>query len=150
MKLCLHNIQGMIKRLPVLVLIVVVLLPQSILSTAQVVEVIVEDPQLLPTFTTCSETYWYPFNNNRGHKAYLTLNAFNLANSTNHGEWHPNIHNQANRVEAYIRLFTITWCMGRSPSTRHYRCSLFHPQCEWRDDPFAQSISTQQSMAQPG
>lgn len=121
MNLYLHNISGMVKRLPFLVLIIVVLLPQSEQPSAQVVEVIVEDPQLHPTFTTCSETYWYPFNNNRGHKTYLTLNALNIANSTNHGEWHPNIPQSGYyRVEAYIAGHSpITWCTGQGRTINH-------------------------------
>ena len=76
--------------------------------------------------TTCKGTLnWYPFANNRGHTAYLTLNVSDPSNSTNSGEWHPVI-TQAGyyQVEAYIAGHSpITWCTGsnRDHQPRHDR-----------------------------
>ena len=102
---------GLIKHLPLLFLMIAVLVPRSASPAAQVVEVIIEDPLLQPAFSTCPEAYWYPFANNRSHTAYLTLNALNPNNSTNHGEWHPVISQSGYyRVEAYIPAHSpITW-----------------------------------------
>lgn len=109
------------RHIPVLILLVGLLVPFSESPAAQVIEVIVEDPQLHPTFSTCSESYWYTFDNNRGHPAYLTLNAFNPANSTNHGEWHPVIPQAGYyRVEAYIAGHpSITWCNDQKSPIEH-------------------------------
>jgi photosystem II stability/assembly factor-like uncharacterized protein len=112
---------GLIKRLPLLFLIIAVLVPKSTSPLAQLVEVYVEDPQLQPPFSTCSDSYWYPFTNNRGHNAYLTLNALNPNNSTNHGEWHPVITQSGYyRVEAYIPAHSpIVWCTGQRRTIDH-------------------------------
>src|SRR4030042_4989734 len=117
----LHIIQGLVKRLPLFILFITLLVPSSKPPAAQVVEVIVEDPQLHPVYTTCPESYWFPFDNDRGHTTYLTLNAFNPANSTNHGEWHPVIPQSGYyRVEAYIPAHSsITWCNADKWSINH-------------------------------
>ena len=117
----LHIIQGLVKRLPLFILLITLLVPSSKPPAAQVVEVIVEDPQLHPVYTTCPESYWFPFDNDRGHTTYLTLNAFNPANSTNHGEWHPVIPQSGYyRVEAYIPAHSsITWCNADKWSINH-------------------------------
>ncbi len=44
MNFCLQNIPGLVKRLPLLFLIIAVLMPTAESSSAQAVEVIVEDP----------------------------------------------------------------------------------------------------------
>ncbi len=97
------------------------LVPLSEPPSAQVLEIVIEDPQLQPAYTTCPDSYWYPFTNNRGHTAYLTLNAFNPANSTNHGEWHPVITQSGYyKVEAYIAAHSaITWCTGQGRTINH-------------------------------
>jgi len=121
MNLLLLITPGLIKRLPLLFLMIAVLVPRSTSSVAQVVEVNIEDPQLQPAFSTCMESFWYPFTNNRDHTAYLTLNALNLNNSTNHGEWHPLISQSGYyRVEAYIAAHSpITWCTGQGRTIDH-------------------------------
>jgi photosystem II stability/assembly factor-like uncharacterized protein len=121
MNSCLHIIPGLIKRLPFLILFIAVLVPLSEPPAAQGLQVIIEDPQLHPAFSTCSSSYWYPFANSRGHTAYLTLNAYDLPDSTNHGEWHPNIPQSGYyRVEAYIAAHSsITWCAGKSRTISH-------------------------------
>jgi hypothetical protein len=125
-------IPGLVKRLPLFILFISLLVPSSKSPAGQVVEVIVEDPQLHPTYTTCPETYWYPFDNDRGHTAYLTLNAYNPANSANHGEWHPVIPQSGYyRVEAYISAHNpITWCNKQgwliNHDTAEARYSIHH------------------------
>ncbi len=120
-KSLLINSPGLIKYLPFLILMIAVLLPSSDPPAGQVVEVVVEEPQLNPAYTTCPESYWYLFDNDRGHSAYLTLNAFNSANSTNDGEWHPVIPQSGfYRVEAYIAAHPpITWCAGQGRTINH-------------------------------
>jgi hypothetical protein len=120
-KSLLINTPGLIKYLPFLILLIAVLLPSSDSPAGQVVEVVIEEPQLNPAYTTCPESYWYPFDNDRGHSAYLTLNAFNSANSTNDGEWHPDIPQPGYyRVEAYIAAHPpITWCAGQGRTINH-------------------------------
>jgi hypothetical protein len=105
----------------------------SVPSAAQVVEVVVEEPQLQPPYKNdCPDSYWYPVDNNRGHTAYLTLNVNNPYNSTNHGEWHPVISQSGYyRVEAYIVAHPpITWCTGQSRiiphDTTETRYSIHH------------------------
>ncbi|HEX9089895.1 MAG TPA: glycoside hydrolase domain-containing protein, partial [Anaerolineales bacterium] len=100
------------------VLMVVLLLPLSTPIQALAVEVIVEEPQLHPVYSTCPESYWYPFTNNRGHTAYLTLNVKNPANSTNYGEWHPVIPQAGYyQVSAYVAAHSaFTWCTGEKPT----------------------------------
>jgi hypothetical protein len=111
-------------RLPLIILIFAILLPVSSFPAAQevahgenaatspLVEVVVEDPQLFPPYTTCKDSYWYEFPNNRGHQAYLTLNTNDPTHSTNDGEWRPVIPQSGYyRVEAYIAGHApITWC----------------------------------------
>ena len=111
----------LIHYLPLFILFLALLVPQSEPPVAQVVEVVVEDPQLHPPFITCPESYWYPIANNRGHTAYLTLNAFDPADSTNHAEWHPVIPQSGYyRVEAYIAAHSpITWCTGQGRVINH-------------------------------
>jgi hypothetical protein len=102
----------LVRRLPLIIILLVGFLPVSPAPAAPDVEVVVEDPLLHPTYTTCKDTYWYEFDTDRGHKAYLTLNASDPTHSTNYGEWHPVIPQTGYyRVEAYIAAHdTITWC----------------------------------------
>ena len=104
----------MIRRLPLLLLVIAILAPSTMLQAAPLVEVVVEDPQLQPAYTTCKDSYWYPFASNRGHTAYLTLNVSDPSNSTNSGEWHPVIPQAGYyQVEAYVAGHSpITWCTG--------------------------------------
>lgn len=104
----------LIRSLVLVSLIVGLPLPVSRSPAAQAIEVIVEDPQLHPAYTSCPQTYWYAFNNDRGHSAYLTLNTDNPLHSTNYGEWHPVFPQAGNyRVEAYIAGHPpIVWCTG--------------------------------------
>jgi photosystem II stability/assembly factor-like uncharacterized protein len=115
------NHSGLVRYLPLLILFIVLLMPLSETPAAQAIEVIVEDPQLHPPYTTCPQTYWYPFDNDRGHSAYLTLNTNDPLHSTNHGEWHPVIPQAGYyRVEAYIAGHTpITWCTGGGRTIAH-------------------------------
>ncbi len=107
-------------------------MPSSESPTAQAAEEIVEDPQLHPAYTTCPQTYWYPFDNDRGHIAYLTLNTDNMLHSTNYGEWHPVIPQAGYyQVEAYIAYHpSITWCTGEgrtiNTDTTDARYSIHH------------------------
>jgi photosystem II stability/assembly factor-like uncharacterized protein len=121
MRLLRINSPGLIKYLPFLALMIAVILPSSESPIGQVVEVVVEEPELNPVNTTCPESYWYTFNNDRGHTTYLTLNALNPANSTNEAEWHPVIPQPGYyRVEAYIAAhLPITWCAGQSRTIDH-------------------------------
>jgi photosystem II stability/assembly factor-like uncharacterized protein len=121
MNLLLQIIPGLVKRLPLLILLIAVFIPLSEPPAAQVVEVMAEEPQLSPVYTTCPESYWYTFTNNRSHNAYLTLNANDPPNSTNHGEWHPIITQSGYyRVEAYIPAHPpITWCTGGGHIINH-------------------------------
>jgi photosystem II stability/assembly factor-like uncharacterized protein len=104
----------LLRRLPLLVLIIACLMPFTPAPADESAIVVVEDPQLYPAFTTCPQTYWYPFANNRDHIAYLTLNTNNPTHSTNHAEWHPLIPQAGYyQVEAYIAGHNpITWCTG--------------------------------------
>ena len=106
---------------PLIILVLSLLLPASISTAAPTLEVVVEDPQLIPPYTICSDTYWYPFTNNRGHTAYLTLNALDPLHSSNDGEWHPAIPQAGYyRVEAYIAGHApITWCVGSGRTIQH-------------------------------
>ena len=103
---------GFYRYIPLLILLIGLLVPFSESPVAQAGEVIVEDPQLFPSYTTCENSHWYKFFNNRGHATYLTLNVSSPADSTNHGEWHPVIpQNGYYRVEAYIPDHDpIYWC----------------------------------------
>src|SRR4030042_1566863 len=111
----------LLRYIPLIVLVISLLIPLSESPLAQVIEVSVQEPQLYPAFTTCPETYWYPFANNLGHTTYLTLNAFDPYNSTNHGEWHPNIPQSGYyQVKAYIAGHSpITWCTGNGWTINH-------------------------------
>ena len=111
-----------LRRLPLLFLIVGSLIPSSPPpAVAEAVEVIVEDPQLHPVYSPCPDSYWYPFANNRGHTAYLTLNTDDPSHSTNYGEWHPLIPQAGYyQVEAYIAGHDpITWCTGEGRTIAH-------------------------------
>ncbi|PWB55791.1 MAG: hypothetical protein C3F13_03740 [Anaerolineales bacterium] len=99
-------------RIAMILLFTVFLFPSIQAPKAQALEVVVEDPELHPTYTTCPQTHWYPFANSRGHTAYLTLNTNNRDHSTNSAEWHPVIPQPGYyRVEAYIAFHApIKWC----------------------------------------
>jgi hypothetical protein len=118
-RLIMHS--GLVRRLTPIILLVVCLVPSSEPPTAQAIQVIVEDPQLHPAFTTCPQTYWYPFDNIRGHTTYLTLNTNDPTHATNHGEWHPVIAQAGYyQVEAYIADHDpITWCTGEGRTIDH-------------------------------
>jgi hypothetical protein len=110
-----------VRFLPLLFLVASLLVPGAESPAAQPTEIIVEDPQLLPAYTSCSNTYWYPFENIRGHTAYLTLNTDDPLHSTNDGEWHPLIPQAGYyRVEAYIAGHApIIWCTGSGRTIDH-------------------------------
>ena len=121
-----------IRRLPLLILLVAILVPTSASTSTPTIEVVVEDPQIHPAYTTCPESYWYPFANNSGHTAYLTLSTDDPAHSTNYGEWHPVIPQAGYyQVEAYIAGHSsITWCNADgwiiSHDTTEARYSIHH------------------------
>ncbi len=123
---------GLFRRLSLLILLVAILAPTSATISAPTIEVVVEDPQLHPAYTTCKDSYWYPFSNNRGHTAYLTLNVSDPSNSTNYGEWHPVIPQAGYyQVEAYIPGHNaITWCNSSgwviNHDTTEARYSIHH------------------------
>jgi Rv2525c-like, glycoside hydrolase-like domain len=108
-------------RLPLVLVLAWLLVSAPGIQAAPTLEVVVEDPQLHPAYTTCPGSYWYPFANNRGHTAYLTLNAHNPANSSNMGEWHPTLPQSGYyRVEAYIAAHgPITWCNDKGWVIQH-------------------------------
>lgn len=123
---------GMLRRLPIFILAVACLLLISAAPAPETSTVVVEDPELIPPYTTCSQSYWYPFPNDRGHTAYLTLNSNEPTPSTNNAQWHPLI-SQAGyyQVEAYIASHDpITWCMGAgrtiSQDTTQARYTIHH------------------------
>lgn len=66
-------------------------------------EIIIEEPSLTPPSNGVCVSGWYPVLNNRGHNAYLALNASTSSLSKQSGEWQPDLP-QAGiyRVEAYI------------------------------------------------
>ena len=99
---------------PLIIILVGLVVPAGVSPLAQPTEIIVEDPLLDPAYITCPDTYWYPFENDRGHIAYLTLNTDDPLHSTNEGEWHPSIPQSGYyRVEAYVAGHPpITWCTG--------------------------------------
>ncbi len=109
------------RRLPFLILLIALLVPRSSASQAPGSIIVVEDPQLHPAYTTCPNTYWYPFANNRGYTAYITLNTNDPTHSTNYGEWHPQIPQAGYyQVEAYIAGHDpITWCTGEGRTIDH-------------------------------
>jgi hypothetical protein len=111
----------LVRRLTLLVLLIACLVPSTEQPVAQAIEVVVEDPQLNPAYTACPQTYWYPFPNNRGHTAYLTLNTNNSAHSSNLGEWHPVIPQAGYyQVDAFIAAHDpITWCTGQGRTIDH-------------------------------
>ena len=113
----------LIIALPLLVVSVVALAllkdsplrPMKIESRPAQSEIILEDPSAYhPPIGACDETFWYEIPNDRGHKAYLTLNAHDPADSTNWAEWAPTLPEAGYyRVEAYITWHDpITWCTG--------------------------------------
>jgi hypothetical protein len=95
--------------------------PAQTPSSASPLQVMVEDPLLNPPFTTCPETYWYSFLNDRAHPAYLTLNVNDPLHSSNYAEWHPLIPQAGYyQVEAYIPNHDpIIWCTGTGRSIEH-------------------------------
>jgi len=123
--------RGLVRFLPLFSLIFSLIGPVSGSPAAQTTEIIVEEPQLDPVYTTCPDTAWYRIMNDRGHYAYLTLNVINPSDSTNHGEWHPDIPQAGYyRVEAYIAAHDpIYWCTSgklkeHDTSDAHY--SIYH------------------------
>jgi photosystem II stability/assembly factor-like uncharacterized protein len=121
MKFKLISPHRLIRFLPLLFLVFGLLVPEPESPAAQPTEIIVEDPQLYPSYTTCPDTYWYPFENDRGHAAYLTLNTNDPLHSTNDGEWHPLIPQAGYyRVEAYVAGHEpIIWCTGAGRTIDH-------------------------------
>ena len=117
----LHIASPKLLRLMLVLALVTLFVPPAELSTAATVEVILEDPDLHPDYVTCKDSYWSPFNNDRGHTAYLTLNASNPANSTNSAEWRPTIPQAGYyRVSAYIAAHgPTTWCTGDIGTVAH-------------------------------
>jgi hypothetical protein len=120
------------RGLLLLILVTMIISPSLQDTRAQAVEVIVEDPEIHPAYTTCPNTYWYPFLNNRGHTAYLTLNTNNKDNSTNKADWHPVIPQAGYyRVEAYIAYHDpIKWCNSAQTPIAHdtteARYTIYH------------------------
>ena len=121
MKLQRLTFSGVFRLFAALLFSFICLTPSTSTPAAPDAVVVVEDPSLVPTFTNCPETYWYPFANNRGHTAYLTLNTDNPAHSTNYAEWHPAIPEAGYyQVEAYIAAHDpITWCTGEGRTIDH-------------------------------
>ncbi len=111
----------LLRRLLAILLIVTFLGPASISTRASESSVIVEEPVLHPVYSTCTQSYWYPFTNDRGYTAYLTLNVNNPSHSTNFAEWHPVIPQTGYyQVEAYIPGHAaITWCTGQERTIAH-------------------------------
>jgi photosystem II stability/assembly factor-like uncharacterized protein len=71
--------------------------------TPSPIEVVIEEPDIYPTYAGMCDSYWYSYTNNRGFDAFLTLNVTDTANSTNWGEWRPDISQPGYYlVEAYI------------------------------------------------
>ncbi len=116
-----HRLSLFSWKSPILWILIALLLPTSTRMAAPTLEIIVEEPQLTPPYTTCPETYWYPIPNNRGHTAYLTLNTNNPAHSTNLGAWHPLITQSGYyQVQAYIPAHNpISWCTGQGRTIEH-------------------------------
>jgi photosystem II stability/assembly factor-like uncharacterized protein len=112
---------GMLRRLPLLIIAIASLLPLSAAPAAESSIIVVEDPQIIPAYTTCQQTYWYPFTNTRAHTAYLTLNTNDPTHSTNTGEWHPLIPQAGYyQVEAFIAGHDpIIWCTGTGRTIDH-------------------------------
>jgi len=110
-----------IRLLAVFTVIITCLSQAGSINAAPGSVVVVEEPLLSPPYTTCPATYWYPFANNRGHTAYLTLNTDNPAHSTNYAEWHPMIPEAGYyRVEAFIAAHEpIVWCTGEGRTIDH-------------------------------
>ena len=131
MKPRLTSLQKFIRILPLIFLVVSLPMPLAVPAQAETVQVTIEDPQLHPAYTTCLTSYWYQFDNNRGHKAYLTLNVHDPADSTNSGEWHPAIPQTGYyRVEAYIPAHgPIAWCSSgniKDHDTTNARYTIHH------------------------
>lgn len=106
---------GLIKHIPLVILLIGLFVPSSVPVAAPTLEVIVEDPLLSPSYTTCPLSAWFELFNDRGHPYYLTLNV--TSNSENNGEWHPVITQDGYyRVEAYIPGHSsINWCTSGNP-----------------------------------
>lgn len=70
------------------------------LSAAQI---IIEEPELTPSYQGMCESAWHRYTNDRGNYAYLTLNAQASSGSTNSGKWRPALPQAGYYlVEAYI------------------------------------------------
>lgn len=112
---------GLFRLFATLLLSIICLVSSSSISAARDIVLLVEDPLLAPAYTTCPETYWYPFTNDREHTSFLTLNTDDPAHSTNYGEWRPHILQAGYyRVEAYIAAHDpVTWCTGDGRTIDH-------------------------------
>jgi hypothetical protein len=106
------SLRGFLPRLPLIILLFTCLLPASSSPAAQAVEVVVEEPELHPAFSTCKDSYWYDFLNARGSTTYLTLNVNDPAYSSNSGNWRPVIVDSGYyRIDVYIANHgSIVWC----------------------------------------
>ena len=79
---------------------------------APVVEVVVDEPALVPPYNPDCADAWERIPTDRGPYAYLTLNVNDPALSKNSGVWRPNLPQDGfYRVEAYIPAHAaIEWC----------------------------------------
>lgn len=116
----------------ILSLIIVIALFAGFVRAAPVETIItLETPALYPPYTTCPDSGWLPFVNNRGYTYYLTLNVDDEDDATNSAEWRPVLPvSGVYRVEAYIPAHSsINWCTGNhNPSydTSDARYIVFH------------------------
>jgi len=104
------------------------------LAPTPVPEIVIEEPSLTPPSQGVCESGWYPVPNDRGHNAYLALNASTSSLSKQSGEWQPDLP-QAGvyRVEAYIPTHPsidwncpdiakhISWDTSSASYTIHYK-----------------------------
>jgi photosystem II stability/assembly factor-like uncharacterized protein len=127
------------KRLVVLLFVFVYFLTFVNLSLAQApIVVILEEPTLSPPYTTTckpDDSFWYPVDSGRGHKAFLTLNVATQASSTNSAIWRPTLPESGlYKVEAYIPAHAaIHWeCPSKDilGDTRDARYTIRHAQGE--------------------
>jgi photosystem II stability/assembly factor-like uncharacterized protein len=88
------------------------------LAPTPVSEIVIEEPSLTPPSQGVCESGWYPISNDRGHNAYLALNTNTSSQSTQSGEWQPDLPLPGMyRVEAYIPAHpSIDW---PCPPTKH-------------------------------
>lgn len=73
-------------------------------STPTATDVYVCDPALTPAYdgSACT-SYWYRFNGYENHAAYVTLNAYSAATSSNSAVWRPNLPSSGTyEIFAYI------------------------------------------------